>query len=134
MARRLAIVLCGAAALALPGCGGDGGGGSSGEEGITVDNVRVLAIVEVRETDFALEPKTMRIERFGYYGLKATNDGDVPHALALEGPGLEQRTKEIAPGESETMLVFFRKAGNYKLYCPIGDHEQQGMKATVRVH
>jgi plastocyanin len=119
------------AALALTGCGG-GSGGSGGAT--VVDDVRVAEIIDVHETDFRLTPKTIRIDRFGYYGLRAINDGDVPHALAIEGPGIEKRTKEIAPGSSETMLVFFRRAGSYKLYSPLDGDEQKGMKATVKVH
>jgi uncharacterized cupredoxin-like copper-binding protein len=94
----------------------------------------VLKTIAVHETEFALSPKTIRIERFGYYGIEAINDGEDTHALAIEGPGVDKRTGDIAPGESETLLVFFTKAGTYRLYCPVDGHEAQGMTATVRVH
>jgi uncharacterized cupredoxin-like copper-binding protein len=88
----------------------------------------------VHETEHALSPKVIRIERFGYYGIQAINDGTTTHALAISGPGVNNKTGNVEPGKSETMLVFFQNAGKYKLYCPIDGHEQKGRRATVRVH
>jgi hypothetical protein len=120
--------------LALAGCGGGGGGKTTSGQGTVIQNTHVLRVIDVHETEYSLEPKLIHIQRFGYYGLKAINDGKIPHALALQGHGLRQRTGAIAPGQSRTMLVFFRKAGNYLLYCPLDGHARKGMKATVRVH
>jgi hypothetical protein len=133
----LAVVAVGSS-LALAGCGGGGGSTtattSTSAQGTVIQNTHVLRVIAVHETEYSLAPKLIHIQRFGYYGLKAINDGKVPHALALHGHGLHQRTGEIAPGRSRTMLVFFRKAGNYLLYCPLDGHARKGMKATVRVH
>jgi uncharacterized cupredoxin-like copper-binding protein len=128
--------LCGLAAgasLLLAGCGG-GNGDSTAESATTVDGIRVLQTIVVHETDFALEPKTLRAERFGYYGIEVVNDGDVPHALAVEGHGVDERTRELEPGESQTLLVLLTKGGTYRVYCPVDGHEAQGMRATLEVH
>jgi len=37
------------------------------------------------------------------------------------------------PGASRTIVAFFRTPGIYKLYCPIGNHAQQGMTSTITV-
>ena len=132
--RRLPNAAVLVAAYVAAGCGGSGSRDSTAETGLTVDNARVLEIFTVHETDFSLTPKTIRIERFGYYGFAAVNEGDVTHALAIRGPGIEKETGSIAPGESEELLVFFNRAGTYRLYCPIDGHAQQGMEASVRVH
>jgi plastocyanin len=127
----MVAILAVAASLALAGCGG----GDGSDTGTLVQDIHVVRVIDVHETDFALAPKRIRIERFGYYGLRAINDGEVPHALELEGPGIKgKRTANVEPGDSETMVVYFRRAGTYELYCPVADHEQRGMKATVRVH
>ena len=120
------VVFIAAASLVLGGCGG----GST----TVVQGIRVLKIIDVHETEYALSPKSIHIKRFGYYGIKAVNDGTAAHALAVEGHGIDKKTANVAPGKSATLLVFFRKAGKYTLYCPIDGHEQKGMKATVKVH
>ena len=130
-----------AAAVLLTGCNGDGGGGTTtaapttvtAPSGPVVNGVHVLAVVEIHETEFRLEPKTIGIERIGYFGIKAFNDGSTVHRLAVSGPGLAKRTGPIEPRESAALVVFFQKPGVYRLYCPIGDHSRRGMKATVRV-
>jgi hypothetical protein len=131
--RIVTLVVVVGSTLALAGCGG-GGGSTTGGSGTVVDNTHVLRVIDVHETEYKLTPSFVEIPRFGYYGLKAINDGKIPHALALQGRGLHQRTGRIAPGQSKTMLVFFRKAGLYLLYCPIDGHREKGMKATLRVH
>jgi len=128
---RIAALLVVATTLVLAGCGG----GGSSDTGTVVDDIHVVRVIDVHETEFALDPKRIKIERFGYYGIRAINDGEVPHALEVRGPGIKgTRTATVEPGDSDTMVVYFQRAGNYDLYCPIGNHEQQGMKTTVRVH
>ena len=64
----------------------------------------------------------------------AKNVGTIPHAFEVEGKGIEKETEQILPGDSATLTVTL-KAGEYEVYCPIGDgsHEQLGMKSTLRV-
>jgi uncharacterized cupredoxin-like copper-binding protein len=80
-----------------------------------------------------LSPSTIPIDRFGYYGIKAVNDGTVTHALTLRGPGINKTTGEIAPGESKTFAVNFQRSGTYGLYCPIDGHKAKGMTGKVKV-
>jgi len=133
--RRLAYAL--SVAIVAAGCG-DGSSSSSTNPTTTapiiVGGFQVLKVIPVHETEFALDPSTIQIDRFGYYGIKAINDGTVTHALTVKGHGIDQTTGDIAPGESKSIAVFFKRAGTYKLYCPIDGHEAKGMKGTVKVH
>ena len=60
------------------------------------------------------------------------NDGSVDHALEVEGGGVEEETDTIAPGESGELTVELA-AGTYELYCPIGNHREQGVEGSVEV-
>jgi len=62
------------------------------------------------------------------------NTGTIPHAFEVEGKGIEKETAQIAPGDS-AMLTLDLKAGDYEVYCPIGEgsHEKLGMKSKLHV-
>ena len=113
--------------LAASGCGGDGGApepaGQPAGTGTTIT---------VGETEFALEPSTVRLEKPGTYTFRAVNRGQIDHALEVEGSGVEEETETIAAGESATVTVRLEE-GTYELYCPIGNHKEQGMKGRVVV-
>ncbi len=88
--------------------------------------------IEVQETEFSLDPSEITLDRPGTYVFRAVNVGDTVHALEIEGEGIEEETEEIAPGES-TELEVNLDPGTYKLYCPVGNHEELGMTGTVTV-
>ncbi len=64
-----------AAATVLAGCGGSGG----------TDQAPV-ATIDVRETEFKLDPANPRIEKPGFVEFKVNNAGQTVHALEVEGP------------------------------------------------
>jgi hypothetical protein len=59
---------------------------------------------------------------------EVTNAGKVPHALEIEGGGVEKKTSPIMPGASETLTLDLR-SGAYEAYCPVGkgSHKMLGM-------
>jgi hypothetical protein len=59
---------------------------------------------------------------------EVTNAGKVPHALEIEGGGIEKKTSPIMPGASGTLRLDLR-AGTYEAYCPVGkgSHKMLGM-------
>jgi plastocyanin len=70
----------------------------------------------------------------GVVSFTATNSGSIPHALEVEGPGLEQETALIQPGSSATLKLTLTP-GNYEVYCPVGvdSHKKLGMETHLRV-
>jgi plastocyanin len=123
--RRLALLA--ALGLLLTGCGGDDtdeDGGASAETPIRT--------ITVEESDYALDPGSLHIQRAGTYAFRAVNKGRVGHALEIEGEGIEEETTVLGPGEEATLTVELQE-GSYELYCPVGDHKDRGMTAKVGV-
>ena len=87
---------------------------------------------DVSLTEFKVTPSKTKFAKEGVYTLKVRNDGEITHALEAEGPNGETETEDIAPGESAELQAYF-VSGSYELYCPIGDHEDRGMKKEVTV-
>jgi uncharacterized cupredoxin-like copper-binding protein len=137
--RLIASLLAVAVAAALAGCGEDresGTGtstnGKTGTETAATPKGKPVKTVAIGESEFKLSPKQVSVDKPGVYEFEAKNTGNTVHALELEGQGTEVETKEIQPGKSATLKAEL-KGGEYKLYCPVGNHEQQGMTGTVTV-
>jgi plastocyanin len=122
----IALVLA-AGVLTAAGCGGDdegGGGGSSGGGGgetltVTADPGGAISW-----------DKSELSAKAGKVTLKIVNESDVPHAIEVEGNGVEEETKTITGGEAEVTVDL--KAGEYEYYCPVGEHRET-MKGTLTV-
>lgn len=87
---------------------------------------------DVTLTEFEVEVQKVGFPTQGVYTFVVANEGSTRHALAVEGPNGETETEEIPPGGSAELDAYL-VSGTYKLYCPIGDHEQRGMVARLRV-
>jgi plastocyanin len=119
--------LVAAGAVALAGCGGeDASDETSAAPGGAAQTV------EIRESEFALEPASVNLDSAGTYTFRAVNEGSVEHALELEGNGVEEETETIGRGESAELTVELA-AGTYELYCPVDGHKDQGMVGSVVV-
>lgn len=120
-------ILGAALALLVAGCGGNGDDDSGRESAATP-----IRTITITETDFALDPKSVDLEEPGTYAFEVVNDGQVAHALEVEGEGIEEETKTLEPGERATLTVAL-EAGSYELYCPVGDHKERGMTGSVEI-
>jgi plastocyanin len=114
-------------ALALAGCGGD----DNGENGQTPE-ASPRQTITITETDFALEPNSVDLDAPGTYAFEVVNEGEVAHALEVEGEGIEEETQTLQPGQRATLTVAL-ESGSYELYCPVGDHRDRGMAGKVRI-
>ena len=114
------------AALLLAACGG---GGTSG----TAKTGAVAQTIQISEKEFSLSPSTVRLAKAGTYEFKVTNNGAIPHALEIEGNGVEEKTGDIAPGSAMTLRVTLSKTGSYDMYCPVDGHKGKGMSLQVHV-
>jgi len=87
--------------------------------------------VSLSEWKVSLTPKAVPP---GPVVLEVTNSGKVPHALEIEGRGIEKSTSRIMPGASATLTVDLR-GGTYEVYCPVGkgSHRMLGMTNRLSV-
>ena len=65
--------------------------------------------------------------------MKNPSGSGVPHAVAVEGNGVDKDGKTAQPGGDSTVSVSL-KAGKYEFYCPVDGHKQAGMKGTLTVN
>ena len=87
----------------------------------------------VNETEMSLDPSDITLDRPGTYVFRAVNIGRAVHSLRIEGGGIEeQQTSNIGAGESADLTVTL-EPGTYELDCPVGNHEELGMRGSVTV-
>jgi plastocyanin len=139
--RYLACCGCLLLLVALAGCGAGGGqaaggnqaGKASATNGGSAGAARpVVKTIAVKETEYKLNPGKITLNKPGAYVFKAENTGSTTHALEIEGKGVEEKTKDLAAGQSAELKVTL-KPGRYEIYCPVDGHRQQGMEGTVTV-
>ncbi len=147
--RHTAAIVVAATALALAGCGDDDEGrvdvqGGTDTAGTSTTGTSTsaesaapagapVATVKVSETEYRLSPANPSVKKAGVVEFAVSNDGQIGHALEVEGPNGEVETEEIAPGSKATLKADLGKAGRYEWYCPIGDHKDRGMKGEITV-
>jgi plastocyanin len=85
----------------------------------------------ISETEFALDPADPTVAA-GEVTITAVNDGATLHNLEVEGNGVEEITDDLDPGQSDELTLDLA-AGEYEIYCAIGDHAAQGMEGTLTV-
>ncbi|WP_235883272.1 cupredoxin domain-containing protein [Saccharopolyspora elongata] len=105
------------AAAAPPAPAGPGGGGSH--------------LVIVKMVDYKLlQPAFLQP---GRYTFRAINEGRMPHALEISGPGVANAsTPVVQSGQAADLTVDLRR-GLYDFWCPVGNHRQMGMQLDVYV-
>src|SRR5215213_7046129 len=69
----------------------------------------------------------------GQVSIVMDNPSSVPHAVGIEGNGVDEDGETVGQGEKSTAGPVDLKAGEYTFYCPVDGHEQAGMKGTLTV-
>ena len=125
MMRRLLVLL--PCALLLSACGGSSEGSGDGGD--------VLQTIQVSETEYSISPASIELPRAGTYEFEVTNDGQITHAFNVEegGGGDEAESGDIGSGEMKTVRFTFSGDGSFEMYCPIGNHRDEGMEGTITV-
>jgi plastocyanin len=121
------------AALVIPfaaACGGDEDGADTGAATGGGEDTAAQTVA-VSATEFAFEPSDITVEP-GSASFELTNDGEFPHALEIEGNGVELASDTIDAGASTTLEAELEE-GTYEIYCPVGDHRDRGMVGTLTV-
>jgi plastocyanin len=110
------------------GDGGDGGGGDgSDRDGGGATTLRLSADPG---GELAFDKKSLRAKP-GRVVIEFANPSRVPHAVEVEGKGVEEETETIT--DASARLAVDLEPGEYKFYCPVGGHEQAGMVGTLTV-
>ena len=118
--------------IVLAGCGEDRGSGATAKTTPRPPASVGGRVLAVSLTEYRLTPPNPHVIRAGTITVDVVNDGDVTHALAVEGPVGDVRTAALKPTDRTTIALAL-PAGSYKWYCPLDDHERLGMTGAVGV-
>ncbi|MET0306601.1 MAG: cupredoxin domain-containing protein [Solirubrobacterales bacterium] len=130
------MILAIAVALPIAGCGSDDSDSdTAGEAAATTQSEssggsQTLALAADPDGAIAFD-KTSLSTTAGKTTIAFTNASQAPHAVEVEGNGLEEETETIQGGKAE--LTVDLKPGTYEFYCPVGDHKEEGMKGELIV-
>ena len=132
-------------ALALAGCGGDdeesGGTAATQTPTATAEDTPAeagegggegesLALNAPEDGSLAFEPEELSAAA-GPVTIEFSNEASIPHAVAIEGNGVQESSETINGGS--TSLSADLEAGEYTFYCPVGSHRDGGMEGTLTV-
>jgi plastocyanin len=145
----LLALLC-AFAIPIAGCGGDdddggggngssggGGGGGATEKsntggGASGGGAQTLKISA--DPGGALKfDKSSLTAKAGKVTIVMDNPSDLPHAIEVEGNGLEIKGDTVTKG-GVSKASGELKPGKYEFYCPVDSHKQAGMEGTLTVN
>ena len=138
----LTALLCSLAIVAA-GCGGDDNSSSSssssntsttkqsssgGGGGATAQTLKLSA-----DPGGALKfDKSSLTAKAGKVTITLDNPSSLPHAVEIEGNGVEQSSDTIGKGQT-TKVTATVKPGKYEFYCPVDGHRAGGMEGTLTV-
>jgi plastocyanin len=138
-------VLAAAGALALTGCGSSdktssgsgassaststptstptasGGGGGGGQK---------LALAADPGGALSFDKKTLDAKA-GKVTIAFKNASSTPHAVEIEGKGVEAKSQVVTGGSSTVSATL--KPGTYDFYCPVDGHRAAGMAGKLVV-
>jgi plastocyanin len=100
--------------------GGGGGGGAASKLTLTADPSGALKF-----------DKTSLSAKAGKVTITMDNPSSTPHAVEVEGTGVEEETKTLTQGKASLSVDL--KPGKYEFYCPVDGHKAAGMKGTLTV-
>jgi uncharacterized cupredoxin-like copper-binding protein len=142
--RSLSIAVLAVAALALAACGSS----SSSSKTTTAAKTKTKAAAAPASSgggstvDFTAEEsgglkfnKKTATAKAGTVTLSMKNPSgnSLPHAIAVEGNGVDKDGKHVTAGGTSTISVKL-KPGKYTFYCPVDGHRKAGMVGTLTVN
>jgi plastocyanin len=101
--------------------GGGGGGGGGTTLKLAADP---SGAPKFDKSSLSAKPGTVTIDM--------DNPSDVPHAVEIEGQGVEEEGEVVEKGGVSTVTADL-EPGEYEYYCPVGNHEAEGMKGTLTI-
>jgi len=76
--------------------------------------------------------KTSLSAKAGKVTITMDNPSPVPHAIAVEGGGIDKKGQTVQMNGKSTVTVTL-KPGKYTFYCPVDGHKQAGMQGPLTV-
>jgi uncharacterized cupredoxin-like copper-binding protein len=110
-----------APAATTPKPAASGGGGASSNLQLAADPSGQLKF-----------DKSSLSTKAGNVTITMDNPSPVPHAIAVEGNGVDKDGSTVQMGGKSTVTVSL-KAGKYTFYCPVDGHRAAGMQGTLTV-
>ena len=138
--RRIAV-LAATAALAFAGCGGDDEEQPVATEAATeapteapteaaAGGASTLAIAAAATGSLAFTESEYTATA-GEVTIEFANESQVPHAAEVDG--IDGSETETVRGADAPPLTVDLPAGEYTIYCPVGNHRAAGMEAKLTV-
>ena len=137
---KLLVLGAAATALAAAGCGG-GGGSSSSTPASTPAAASSTPAPAAGGSKLSLSADPSGNLKFNKSSLSAKagtvtmtmdNPSSLPHAIAVEGNGVDKKGATVTKGGKSTITVTL-KPGKYTFYCPVDGHRAAGMQGTLTV-
>jgi plastocyanin len=110
-----------APASTTPASGGSTSGGGGGTLSLSADAGGQLKF-----------DKSSLSAKAGSVTIKMDNPSSLPHAIAVEGNGVDKDGETVQKGGTSSITVNL-KPGTYTFYCPVDGHRAAGMKGTLTV-
>jgi plastocyanin len=121
-----------AAAVAVAAVAAGGAAATQVASGATPKRPAASTVhLSAAKNKIAFNVKTLRAKH-GKVTLKMTNPSGIPHAIAVEGHGVDKDGKKVGQGGTSTITVSLKK-GTYTFYCPVPGHRAAGMKGKLIV-
>ena len=137
---RWMTLICALGVLAIAGCGGSSSSEKSASNATSTPTATSASssggggqTVKLAADKSALKFDTSTLKaKAGTVTLEMANPSGIPHAIAVEGNGVDQDGKTVGNGGTSTVTVKL-KPGKYEFYCPVDGHKAAGMKGTLTV-
>lgn len=137
--RTLAALCAASTALTLGACGEDEENAPSGG-GAATATPTAAADTGGETLKLAADPggapkfdKTTLEAKAGSVTIDLSNSSPAPHAVEVEGNGVEAKGEVVTKGGTSKVTVDL-KPGTYDYYCPVGQHRANGMEGKLTVN
>ncbi|MDQ3395334.1 MAG: cupredoxin domain-containing protein [Bacteroidota bacterium] len=105
------------------------------EQSDTIPGVGVERVIELEAKDHVYFPREITAKPGEQFYVNLVNGGNEAHNIHVELPQAPITFGEpVAMGQSRKLLVKApTQSGRYQIFCPVKDHRQRGMIATLIV-
>jgi plastocyanin len=87
--------------------------------------------IEIALLEYEMKPNKIRVKP-GAVTFVLRNEGRFAHDFHVEGPGVEAHAAKFSPGRTVRLEVTLQE-GEYKISCPLSNHDQRGMHGMLVV-